>query len=189
MKVIAGKYKGRRINIIVDKAIRPTRPIIREAVFSILTSGDFLSEDGKTAISDCVFLDLFSGTGSFAMEALSRGAASVILVDKDRSYLNLAKENIESIGELSKAEFICADIDRIYAPSNGAVDIVFIDPPYRKNMVLSSIEKLKKNDWLKAGSIMVIETGYREKLQFPDGFEIILSREYGNSRILIIKNC
>ena len=185
MKVIAGKHKGRKINIIVDKTIRPTRPMVREAIFSILSSGEFVDIQGNDIIEGATMLDIFSGSGSFSMEALSRGASSVLLIDKDRKHLNLAKENIESINELEKAQFICADIERLYPPAGGPVDLVFIDPPYAKNMVEKSIQTLKSNNWLKAGTVIVVETAYKDKIEQPEYLDLVISREYGHTKISI----
>ena len=186
MKIIAGKHKGRKIHIEVDKSLRPTRPMVREAVFSILTSGEFIDEEGNTALDGALVLDLFSGSGSFAMEALSRGARHVILFDKERKHLNLAKFNIESIKEQDNTTLICADIERIQ-PAKEPVDIVFIDPPYRKDLIVSSIEKLDATGWLKDSSIIIAETSVTDKLSTLEKFELVLKREYGSSKVMLFR--
>jgi 16S rRNA (guanine966-N2)-methyltransferase len=186
MKIIAGLHRGRKIEVIVDKNLRPTRPIVREAVFSILSSGEFLSDQGRSFVESAVVLDLFSGSGSFSMEALSRGAAQVILIDKERSHIELAKHNIESIKETDKATFICVDINRLL-PAKEAVDLVFIDPPYKQNLVADSIIKLQHNGWLKKDTLIIAEVGIRDAENIPEGFLLLFKREYGNTKLLLFR--
>lgn len=186
MRIIAGKHKGRKINIQVDKNLRPTRPMVREAIFSILSSGEFINDKGQGAVVDSTILDLFSGSGSFSMEALSRGAGKVILVDHNRDHINLAKLNLESIKESSNSLLICTDIERL-SPPKEPVDIVFIDPPYRKNMVSLAITKLIEAKWLKEGTIIIIETDLRDQYKAPGSFVLITQREYGSTKLLFFK--
>jgi len=186
VRIIAGKHKGRKINIQVDKNLRPTRPMVREAIFSILGSGEFICDNGSLAIEGAVVLDLFSGSGSFAMEALSRGASKVILIDNNRDHINLAKYNLESIGEISNSLLICCDIEKLCAPKE-QVDVVFIDPPYRKNMISTAVNKLFKEKWLKDQAIIVIETDLKDQFNLPENFALISQREYGATKLHIFK--
>ena len=186
MKIIAGKHKGRKINIPKDKSVRPTRPLVREAIFSILTSGEFVDSDGSTALENAVVLDLFSGSGSFAMEALSRGARSVILVDSNKDTLNCARGNLVSIGEIENSYLIGCDVEKLSKAKN-PVDIVFIDPPYSKNMATSSINRLMANSWLKDSTIIIIETDTRDEFELPTNFSLVLRKEYGATKITIYK--
>ena len=186
MRVIAGKHKGRGINIPKDRSARPTRPMIREAIFSILNSGEFLNEDGTNAIEGSTILDLFCGSGSFAIEALSRGAKKAILVDNDKDNINLARGNLESIRELENAHLIGCDIEKL-STAKVQVDLVFIDPPYHNNLVQAAVKKLVENHWLKTGSIIIVETDIREQYELPLDFDNILKKEYGSTKIRFFK--
>jgi 16S rRNA (guanine966-N2)-methyltransferase len=182
MRIIAGKHKGRKIQIPNEKAARPTRPLVREAIFNILNSGEFLNKNGISVIQDATILDLFAGSGSFAIEALSRGAQKAILVDKNKANLNIARSNIASIGELENAVFIGCDIEHLSAAKVRA-DIVFIDPPYHQGLVEIAIKRITLNNWLKNGSVIIIESDVRDLYDMPNGFYRILHKEYGSTKI------
>ena len=182
MRIIAGKHKGRKINIPSSRSVRPTRPMVREAIFSILSSGEFVDDSGNMAIENAVVLDLFSGSGSFAMEALSRGASKVILIDNDKDNLNIARANLESINELENAYFIGCDVEKLSKAKN-SVDIIFIDPPYQKNMVITAINRLTSNDWLKNGTIIIIETDIRDLFELSTNFQLLTQKIYGSTKI------
>ena len=182
MRIIAGKHKGRKINIPKDRSARPTRPMIREALFNILSSGEFIGEDGVGIIQNATILDLFAGSGSFAIEALSRGARKAILVDNNKDNLSIARSNLEAIGELENSYLIGCDIEKL-STAKTQVDLAFIDPPYHQNLVEVAIKKLIINNWLKDGSVVIIETDAREQYELPANFTFILKKEYGSTKV------
>lgn len=185
MRVISGKHKGRKIEVINDNKLRPTTGIAREALFNILTHGRFNDSDQSLLINAEV-LDLFCGCGALSIESISRGAKHVTLIDVERKHLNLAKDNIEEIGELDKATFLCCD--SVNPPlANKKCNLVFIDPPYRKNLVNRALEKIQTNGWLQEGAVIVVESGKKEGLEFPETYKVIDSRNYGNSTLSILQ--
>lgn len=185
MRVIAGKHKGRKINVIEDSKLRPTTGIAREALFNILTHGRF-NDSEQSILHEAVVLDLFCGCGALSIEAISRGAKQAILIDVEKKHLVLAKENIEKIGELDKAKFLCNDSAN---PPLATVkcNLVFIDPPYRKNLVARALDKIQSSGWLLNGAIIVVESGKKEDLEFPKQYITIDKRNYGNSTINILQ--
>lgn len=186
MKIIAGKHKGRRINIPKDRSARPTRPLVREAIFSILCSGEFLDENGFSIIHEATVLDLFAGSGSFAVEALSRGAKKAILVDNNKDHLALARSNLESVKELENAYLIGCDIERLSA-AKVQVDLAFLDPPYHQKLVEAAVKNLLANGWLKPGTIVIIETDIREQYELPTNLTFILKKEYGSTKVVFYR--
>ncbi len=185
MRVIAGKYKGRQIEAVSGKQLRPTMGVAREALFNILSHGRFLDGD-KSFLEGCKVLDLFCGCGTLSIEALSRGAERVVLIDIDQAHLNIARENLKSIGEEQRATFIRADSSSP-PPARFQCNLVFIDPPYHKDLASQALKSLIKGKWISEGAIVIVETGKTEDIFPPEGFVELENRNYGNSRIRILE--
>jgi 16S rRNA (guanine966-N2)-methyltransferase len=181
MRIIAGKYRGRKIETINDKKLRPTMGVAREALFNILSHGRFADEENRF-LDGCRVLDLFCGCGALALEALSRGAAHVTLMDIDSEHLQIARQNIKKIGEENHATFIRGDSSKP-PMARATCNLVFIDPPYNEKLAHSAMEKLVEGKWLEKGAIVVVETGKTEDLPEVPGYTEFLNRNYGNSRI------
>lgn len=118
MRIIAGKHRGRVLKEFKGREIRPTADRAKEAIFNIL----------QTEIQGSSFLDLYSGTGNMGIEAISRGAGRVVMVDSSKDSVALAKANVEMIKE--NAEIYCTDALSYVLSARGKFDIIFLDPPY-----------------------------------------------------------
>lgn len=186
MRVIAGKYRGRRIETVDDKKLRPTLGIAREAIFNILSHGQFMHEDGTPCLVGANVLDLFCGCGALSMEALSRGADHAVLMDIDADHLAIARHNLEKIEESDNCTFIRRDSS---APSMASMscNLVFLDPPYKQGLADKALRNLLKSDWLADGAFLVVETGKHEALAQYSELEEITNRHYGQSRIRIFQ--
>jgi len=123
--VIAGTARGRRLVAPEGDHVRPTKDIAREAMFSAL--------DARGALEDAAVLDLYAGTGALAIEALSRGAASAVVVEWDRSALTAIRANVQVLAPDTELDVVARDVGRFLAggpPPDTAFDLVFVDPPY-----------------------------------------------------------
>lgn len=187
MRVIAGKFKGRNIETLKDHSptLRPTTGVAREALFNILSHGQF-AEDGTNILHGARVLDLYCGSGALAIEAMSRGAGYAVFIDMEKKHLDIARKNIEKLGESENAAFIRADSSNP-PPAHVPCNLVFIDPPYNKGLAQITLENLMKGNWLTKDAILVIETAKREDVIVPEGFEELEDRTYGNSRMRIIR--
>jgi 16S rRNA (guanine966-N2)-methyltransferase len=165
MRVIAGELKGQRLVAPRGWKVRPTSDRVREAVFSAL--GD---------VEGARVLDLYCGTGALAIEALSRGAASGVLVDRDT---RPALGNIERLGLGDRAELVRADAARWLAQhGEGAFDLIFVDAPYRlADRVGPALDKNLPR-LLAGGGRAVVESGARRPLRL-DSLELLRQRRYG----------
>ena len=181
MHVIAGKYRGRRIETLKSKTLRPTQGKTREALFNILMHGQF-----QDILKDSTVLDLFCGCGSFAIESLSRGAAHVVCVDIASEHLAITKQNIANLHALEQATFLRADSSKV-PPATKACDIIFIDPPYHSNLAQSSLITALNQGWLAPHAIAVLETDVKDKQSAIEGFEELVNRHYGKSNIRILR--
>ena len=176
MRIIAGELKGRKLSVPRDESVRPTAEKVREAVFSML----------QMYLPDAVVVDLFAGTGSLGLEALSRGARRAYFVDRDRQSIALVKDNVMSCRMEERSVILCADyasaLDRIHDKA----DIVFLDPPYRAGLMEDCLSRLAVSDLLPEGGIVVAEHGREEIL--PEDVSClhrIRDRKYGKIRVSI----
>lgn len=186
MRIIAGKHKGRRIDLGKDagKSIRPTSEFAREAIFNILAHGKF-GQDGH-AFADKHVLDVFSGTGAFGLEALSRGAASVTFIDHSRDAVAIARSNAAHMREEETTQFIHADATQL-PKAKKAYSLIFLDPPYFSKLIPRTLESLKAGGWIADDAILVIEHDEKETITIPEGFSVIDERRYGRALVTLIK--
>jgi 16S rRNA (guanine966-N2)-methyltransferase len=183
MRIIAGKNKNRTIPSLKNSDYRPSTTKFREALFSILSSGEF-AETMPVENSD--ILDLYAGTGSLSFEALSRGAKTSTLLDNNKNHLQVAKEFAAQIGEAENIKFLLASaISLPYASSQ--YSLVFMDPPYYNQFVGKTLSSLIKNNWLKNRAIIVVEMERREDLELPAEIHLIKEKIYGNNKLLILR--
>lgn len=182
MRVIAGKYRNRRIETVNDRSLRPTMSVAREAIFNILSHGEF----GRDEVLKGTVLDLFCGSGALAIEALSRGAEKVILVDIKQEHLDIARQNIAKIGEEANASFLRADSTNP-PPARVACQLAFLDPPYGSGLSLKTLKNIVKNGWLADGAIVVLEADKKEDIPIEGSFELISERLYGKCKLLFLR--
>lgn len=139
MRIVAGKRKGLIIKSIEGESTRPTRDIVREALFSILFNN----------IDDAKFLDLFAGSGAMGIEALSRGASEAYFSDINPKCVRIINENITKAKFNEQAKVFNADYKLVLKKLQGnKFDIIFIDPPYNKVLGIDAIEKISEYDIL-----------------------------------------
>lgn len=183
LKIISGKYKGRIIPTQKNASYRPSTAKFREALFSILTSGKFMED---RIIENANILDVYSGTGSLAFEALSRGAISATLIDNNDIYLQSAKIFAEKIGVIDDVSFIKSSaINLPYA--NRKYNLVLMDPPYENNLPKKTIKSLIKSGWLEDKSYILLEVAKNEDIEEIDNITFMDERKYGNSKLIIMK--
>lgn len=187
MRIIAGKYKGRKlIESSHFKDLRPTSDKNRENLFNILFSSKKIKETNFD-IENCDFLDVFAGSGAVAFEALSRGAKSATLIDKNRDHLNLAKENSQIL-DAQNIEYFTFDLSRKIPSFGKSYNLIFIDPPYDKNLAAISLQNLLDSGWIANNAIIVVEHSDKEKLEnISENFEILEERKYKDTVFTFLK--
>ncbi|HET9185090.1 MAG TPA: RsmD family RNA methyltransferase [Solirubrobacterales bacterium] len=170
MRVIAGELRGQRLVAPRGWKVRPTSDRVREAIFSALGS----------RVEGARVLDLYCGTGALAIEALSRGAASAVLVDRDT---RPALGNAERLGLGERVELVRSDVERWLAqvsgaPERGSFDLVFVDAPYRLADRVSRSLNAHLPELLAQSGRAVVESGARRPLRL-DSLECLRQRRYG----------
>ncbi|MDO4869784.1 MAG: 16S rRNA (guanine(966)-N(2))-methyltransferase RsmD [Bacillota bacterium] len=186
MRVITGKYKGRKLNSPENYDIRPTTDKAKEALFSILTAEIYGSR----------VLDLFAGTGSLGIEALSRGAEYCVFGDSSRTGVGLIKSNLQHCNVEEETKVIAGDFrktlmnlaSRIEDGLEEKFDIILLDPPYNKGMLPEAIRMISEGDILAEDGVIVAEHRKEEELPEEIGrFNKEKERRYGIVKLSIYR--
>ncbi len=179
MRVIAGRFGGRRLADPPGRGVRPTSDRVREALFSAL--GDLAGRH---------ILDVYAGTGALGIEALSRGAASAVFVERARASLRVLRSNLESLGLGDVPEI--ARVVRGDAPAvmrrlgrdAETFDLVFLDPPYASDEARRALEALVAADLVSTGGEVVVEASRRHPVPIVPGLALREERRYGETVIV-----
>jgi len=178
MRIISGSAKGRQLAPFGGKDIRPTPDRVREALFSILTSrfGSF---------NDLKVLELFAGSGAQALEAVSRGANSAVVVDSGKVAAETIPENIKRCRFEDAVRFLPRDVFSAlpHLKHSGPFDLILLDPPYNKKLIPQVLEKIESLNLLAENGIICAESARDEELSDCGNLKLIESRAYGSSRI------
>ncbi len=179
MRIVAGQYRGKKLFAPEGKDVRPTSERAREAVFNILNSR--LGSD----YSFIHLADVFAGTGAFGLEALSRGVASVTLVDKDTT---LAMKNAKMFAkEQDKIKVVKADALNL-PRTRTKFNMVFMDAPYAKGLTEEVLKQLIVKEWLAKNFICIVEIRYDEHIDIPEEYEVKDERAYGLAKVLFLES-
>jgi 16S rRNA (guanine966-N2)-methyltransferase len=151
MRVTGGRLGGRALVAPDDARVRPTSDKVRQAMFNILEHNDF---GMGFAIEGARVADLFAGTGALGIEALSRGAVFATLIDDDADSRALIRRNVEALGLTGVTKIWRRDATAL-GKANDTYELVFIDPPYRKNLVAPTLASLREGGWLSERALVV----------------------------------
>lgn len=180
-RIVAGTLGGRRIAVPPGSATRPTSERVREALFSALQAS--IGLDGAR------FLDLYAGSGAVGLEALSRGAGHVLLVESDARAARVIRENIATLRAAPAARLVTGRVAQVLAaapPDGQPYDIVFADPPYAvpDEQITTMLAALADGGWLAAGALVVIERATRDgPVTWVDPITAERSRRYGETTL------
>ena len=181
MRIISGKAKGTKLYTLKGNNTRPTSDRAKEALFNIVGAD----------IIGCNFLDLFSGSGAIGLEAASRGAENVILVDKSNDAIDIIKRNVEKTHLKEKTQIYNLDYNKVLKTKiKEKQDYIFLDPPYESNLLYKSILEILENDILEKNGIIIVETDRAEEIkkQLKElSVNIIDVRKYGRNQFLFLR--
>ncbi len=178
-RIIAGDFRGRRLDVPKGRDVRPTTDRMRERLFSILTHHRYPEMEGARVA------DLFAGTGALGLEALSRGAAHVTFVEQARPSLHALRINIATLKAEQTTKVFAGSATRL-PKSSEPFDFIFMDPPYRQDLILPALKSLERQGWITAGSAVICELATDETVEVPNNFELLDDRAQGQQRILIL---
>lgn len=182
MRITGGLYGGRLIEAPKDRTIRPTSDKVRQAVFNVLNA--------RGLVDSAVALDAFCGTGALGIEALSWGASCCTFVDKNRGSLELCRRNFAALKIDAKHNFILKDAAKpgIKPAETPAANLVFLDPPYKHDLVQESLKALISGGWLalSAHALIEAEKTWNPAVLAEFGHEVLLSRYYGDTQVALV---
>lgn len=182
MRIISGAFKGRSILTLPGPVYRPATSRVREALFSILSSRGVSWEGGRV-------LDCFAGSGSLGIEALSRGAGQVWFMEKNRKAAGLIKKNICLLNiDPGRYRILCRDLFVLLKnPPAEGFDLIFIDPPYGKGLLLPVLELVSSGGWLADKGLVAaeVEAGLGLEDLELSGLELVVKKVYGQTRIYL----
>ena len=175
MRIISGKYKGKIINGFNIEGTRPTMDRVKESMFAMI----------QGHVKDSVCLDLFAGSGSLGIEALSNGAKMCYFVEKNNEIYEILKNNLNGICDsiLLKQDYMLALND--FCIKNTKFDLIFLDPPYKFNFINDILKYLYSNDLLNEYGLVVCE--FENEIVDSEYFELYKSRKYGTKSVYIYK--
>lgn len=184
MRIVGGEFRGRRIQGPASDVTRPMVDRMRQALFNILMHRDF-GLGRANAVAGSAVLDAFCGTGALAFEALSCGADAATLLDIDAQAVQVAKANAQALGVAARARVLKASACAPPAAPQ-AHDLVFLAPPYYKDLLLPGLAALDGAGWIDARALIVAHVGAEEHFEFPDRFAVAHERVYGDSRFYFV---
>ena len=182
MRVVGGKFKGKRLIEPKDKETRPLKDLTKESIFNIINHSNKFSIDLKKA----QVLDLFSGVGSFGIECLSLGASHVTFIEKYEAVLPILKKNLDNLKSKINYEIIESDIlnELEFKSLKLTYDLIFLDPPYKEKALEDILNKIIENKILNESGIIIIHRHKKEIDTFPENFHLIDKKKYGISKII-----
>jgi 16S rRNA (guanine966-N2)-methyltransferase len=182
-RIIAGSAGGRRLQTPPGDATRPTSDRVREALFSML--------EARGVLRGARVLDLFAGSGALGLEAASRGAADVVLVDSSRQAVQVARINAAVVGTARVTVVLSAASRYLDRRPPRAMNLVFLDPPYAvaEAALTQHLSQLVTGGWVDADSMVVVErSGRSPEPRWPEGMTRALVRRYGETAVWVA-NC
>lgn len=178
MRITGGIHRSRTLFTPKDNAVRPTSDKIRQAVFNMLNA--------RGLVQNAVVIDAFCGTGALGLEALSQGASYCTFFDKSKNSIALTKQNIQNLKENEHSAVFLSDVTKVKLRSEDTklATLVFMDPPYHKNLVIETIQDLKNKDWFSGDAHLLIETAKDEIINCPL-INMISEKFYGDTKIIL----
>ena len=189
MRIVAGKFKGMTLLGPGDKRIRPLKDMVRESIFNLLTHSNKISFQ----IEKSNVLDLYSGTGSFGLECLSRQAAKVIFIENEKNAVRILEKNIEKLKVKNETKVFCNDAFQVIRKHGKGhldqftkmkFDLIFCDPPFKNTNINDLIELIVAENLLKNNGIIILHRHKNTKEKLTIYFKVIDKRIYGLSKII-----
>ncbi|MGE0179894.1 MAG: 16S rRNA (guanine(966)-N(2))-methyltransferase RsmD [Sphingomonas sp.] len=178
MRIIAGEWRRRPLRAPPGRGTRPTSDRAREGLFSMLVSRLGSLEGLRVA-------DLFAGSGALGLEALSRGAAHCLFVEKDRAAADMLRANVGAFGAADRAEIRVQPAEHAMPPALPC-DLILADPPYSSGLAQAALDRIGDGGWLASGGWVGIETE-GESLAFPPTLAPVVERRFGKALVTLLR--
>ena len=168
LRIIGGNWRSRRLRVVLSEGLRPTPDRVRETLFNWL----------QPWIDGANCLDLFAGSGALGLEALSRGAARAVLVERDPEVIAALRLNVTELNAIG-AQIVAEDCMGYLQGTAQSFDIVFLDPPYHSGLLAACCALLAGRGWVRSGGLVYLEAPSAQEPVLPAGWELVRSRRSG----------
>lgn len=175
MRVISGKYKGKKLEGFDIEGTRPTMDRVKESLFGMI----------QKYVVDSIVLDLFAGSGSLGIEALSMGASKSYFVDYNSKIYNILKKNTSNMDNCILMNIDYLNALNTFKDNNIKFDLIILDPPYKMNLINNCLDKIYEYDLLNSNGIIICE--FETEIVTTDYFELLKEKKYGSKMIRIYK--
>ena len=185
MRIISGKLKGKKLFLPKDKATRPLKDLVKVSIFNLLDHSNIV----KKKLENTSVLDLFSGTGSFGLECLSRGSKNVYFFENYVGAIKVLEKNLnffKNSRNFKIFKFDCFEFFESSTEINKKFDIIFLDPPYKELRINKLIEKIIQKKILKDEGLIIIHRHKKDKLEISKKLKILDVRNYGISKVYFL---
>ncbi len=179
MRIIAGRFRGRSLTTVRDLSVRPTTDRAKQTIFDILSNR--LDFDGIEV------LDLFAGSGSLGLEAISRGASHAVFVDRSPQSLQVLESNIAALGCRDQCSVYPAEAFWFLKNTRRTFDVVFVDPPFRLERIAELPEALYASPVLKDGTYVVMEHSKESPVEPSETMYEITRKPFGQTTVLVLR--
>ena len=182
MRIISGIAKGKKIFKPLNRKTRPLKDMVRESIFNIISHSNLLS----SKFDQSIILDLFSGVGSFGLEAISRGAKKVIFFEDYKPAIELLIKNINILSFNKQVDINKKNIynQNNFKKLNYKFNIVFLDPPFKDNNINIILDNLANSKILNSETLIIIHRHNKTKDNFDKNFKIVREEIYGSSKVI-----
>jgi len=183
MRIISGKFRGKKITLPKDKKTRPLRDLVKESIFNLIQH----SNKFDCVIDNSNILDLFSGSGSFGIECISRNAKKVVFIENYKEAIKVLKKNTSIFNKEEKYKIFDEDCFNFFKSKklSDKFNIIFLDPPYKEEKINILIDNIKKKEILSNDGIIIIHRHKKDNIDVSKNLNILDERNYGISKIII----
>jgi 16S rRNA (guanine966-N2)-methyltransferase len=186
MRIIGGKYKGKRLIQPLDKTTRPLKDLVKESIFNIIQH----SNKFNIQIKNSKVLDLYAGSGSFGLECISRDAKIVYFFENHLNAIKILNKNLNYLIKNSNHQLFeknCIDFIASNSFTITNFDIIFLDPPFKENKLIEILNLILNKNILNDDGLIIIHRHIKDKFEIIDNLEIVENRKYGISKIYFVK--
>jgi 16S rRNA (guanine966-N2)-methyltransferase len=182
MRIVGGRFRGRRLAAPRSQAVRPTSDRLREALFNILAHAY------DAPLAGARVLDLFAGTGALGLEASSRGAAFALFIDQGAQARALIRQNVATLGLGGATRIYRRDATKL-GPVHplAPFSLAFLDPPYGKGLAERALASARDGGWLAPDALVVVEEAAKAGFKPPEGFKELERRRYDDTELVFLR--
>ena len=181
MRIISGKLKRKSIDFLKTKVTRPLKDSVKENIFNIIAHSKLIN----VVLNNSKILDLYSGIGSFGLEALSRGAKKISFIEKNRQANNILEKNINNLSARDNIELFKSDINNVLENKKiDKFDIIFLDPPFADKSYIETIKLIKNKKIFSKKHLVIIHREKKTEDNLKNVLNVFLTKNYSRSKIL-----